>query len=259
MLTGAARAIGAVTAKVLTRRGHEVVATARDPAALSGVDAAQRLALDVRDTGSIHAALNQAGNLDAIVNNAAINTMGPLEDLAIGRVAEIFDTNCLGALRVVQAVVPHWRERRSGIIVNVSSIQGRVATPLEGAYGASKYALEAISETLHYELAHFGIRTVIIEPGYTDPGMKPSPRHPGPAVYAALWEQWDGVDERVTGPGGRSAPELVADAIADAIENPETPLRVPVGEDADFVFSLRQQMGDAEFEATMRASLGLSW
>ena len=92
------------------------------------------------------------------------------------------------------------------MFVNVSSVQGRVATPLEGAYAASKYALEALSETLHYELAHFGIRVVIIEPGYIAPGMKASPRHDGPAVYAELWDQWTGTDAKITGPTGRPGP-----------------------------------------------------
>ena len=165
LITGAARAIGATTAQVLSERGHEVVATARDPASLGTVEAVQRLALDVRDADSVAAAVGQAGPLDAIVNNAAITVGGPLEDYPIDQFRVIFETNAVGPLRMIQAVVPAWHERGSGVIVNVSSIQGRVATPLEGAYAASKYALEAISETLHYELGHFGIRVVIVEPG----------------------------------------------------------------------------------------------
>jgi NAD(P)-dependent dehydrogenase (short-subunit alcohol dehydrogenase family) len=134
-----------------------------------------------------------------------------------------------------------------------------VATPLEGAYAASKYALEALSETLHYELAHFGIRVVIVEPGYIAPGMKASPRHDGPAEYADLWDQWTGTDAKITGPTGRPGPELVGVAIADAIENPSTPLRVPVGADAEMVLSARQHFDDAAFEAAMRKTLDLQW
>lgn len=259
LITGAARAIGAATAGVLSARGHEVVATARDVDLLTSVEAVQRLALDVRDTDSIGAALDQAGELDAVVNNAALNERGPLEDFPIDRLVDLFDTNCVGALRLVQAVAPAWRERGSGVIVNISSVQGRVATPLEGAYSATKFALEALSESMHYELSHFGIRTVIVEPGYIAPAMKSLPKHAGPPAYAELWDQWTGVDATLTGPGGRPGPELVGAAVADAIEDPSTPLRVSVGQDAQLILSTRAQLTDAEFEAAMRATLGLSW
>jgi len=259
LITGAGRAIGAATASVLTARHHEVVATARDLDALDEVDAAQRLPLDVTDAESVRGALSAAGELDAIVNNAAIAISGPLEGFPLDRLREMFETNCLGPLRLVQAVAPGWRARGSGVIVNVSSIQGRIATPLEGPYAATKFALEAFSETLHYELSHFGIRTVIIQPGYTAPGMKPSAPHQGPAAYGELWDQWSGTAETVVGPAGRTRPEVVAHAIADAIEDPATPLRVPVGADAELVFSIRAAQDDATFEATMRSTLRITW
>lgn len=100
---------------------------------------------------------------------------------------------------------------------------------------------------------------MIIQPGYIAPGMKAADRHDGPAQYSPLWEQWDGTDAKVTGPSGRPGPEIVAVAIADAIENPETPLRVPVGTDAEMILGTRQQLDDATFEATMRQVLGLTW
>jgi NAD(P)-dependent dehydrogenase (short-subunit alcohol dehydrogenase family) len=259
LVTGAARAIGRATAIECARRGHEVVATARDDRLLEDLDVAKRLALDVTDLASVRAAVNAAGELDAVVNNAALSGAGPLEDYPLDRLQLIMDTNTYGALRVVQELVPTWRERGSGVIVNVSSVQGRVSTPLEGAYAASKYALEALSETLHYELAHFGIRVVIVQPGYIAPGMKASPRHDGPAAYAELWEQWTGTDTKMTGPSGRPGPELVGVAIADAIENPATPLRVPVGADAEMVLGARQHFDDAAFEAAMRKTLDLQW
>jgi hypothetical protein len=89
--------------------------------------------------------------------------------------------------------------------------------------------------------------------------MKSSPHHVGPSAYADLWDQWTGTDAKLTGPDGRPGPELVAGAIADAIEDPTTPLRVPVGQDAELVLSTRRQLTDAEFETAMRATLGLSW
>jgi len=259
LVTGAARAIGRATAVECAKRGHDVIATARDKTLLDDLDVAQRLALDVTDQRSIDAALEAAGELDGVVNNAALSGAGPMEDFPLDRLHQIIDTNTYGPLRVAQALAPSWRVRGSGVFVNVSSVQGRISSPLEGAYAASKFALEALSETLHYELAHFGIRVVIVEPGYIAPGMKAAPRHDGPAVYADLWQQWTGTDAKVTGPEGRPGPELVGVAIADALEDPETPLRVPVGSDAEMIFSARKHFDDAGFEAAMRKTIDLTW
>ena len=133
LITGAARAIGAATATELTRAGHEVVATARDVTLLGDLDVALRLPLDVTDAESVADALAAAGELDAVVNNAARNGKGPLETFPLEDIEAIFSTNALGALRVLQPLLPAWRQRGSGVIINVSSIQGRVATPLDGA------------------------------------------------------------------------------------------------------------------------------
>jgi NAD(P)-dependent dehydrogenase (short-subunit alcohol dehydrogenase family) len=259
LVTGAARAIGAATVNGLTARGHDVVATARTVSMLDNLDCALRLTLDVRDDDSVAAAIAAAGPLDAIVNNAAISESGPLESFPIDRLRDMIETNALGMLRMVQHVAPAWRDRGSGVIVNVSSVQGRVSRPLGGPYATTKFALEALSETLHYELGHFGIRTVLIEPGYIAPGMKESTGHDGPAVYDELRRQWNGTDEALTGSGGRPGPEIVADAIADAITDPDTPLRVAVGEDAQLVLGVRSQLDDAAFEAAMRQTLGFTW
>jgi NAD(P)-dependent dehydrogenase (short-subunit alcohol dehydrogenase family) len=259
LVTAAGRAIGRATVEVLAARGHEVVATARDVGLLEGLPAAQMLALDVSDTASVHAALAQAGELDAVVNNAGVSGHGPLETYPLESFARVLEVNTLGPLRMAQAVIPAWRERGSGVLVNISSVQGKIGTPLEGAYAASKHALEALSETLHFELSHFGIRVVVIEPGYIAPGMKHGPDHAGPEVYADLHAQWGGTAATLTGPGGRPGPELVGSAVADALEDPTTPLRVEVGDDAAMVLRLRRTLGDAEFEATMREALGLTW
>jgi NAD(P)-dependent dehydrogenase (short-subunit alcohol dehydrogenase family) len=259
LVTGAGRAIGAATATELARVGHHVVATARDVNLLAGLDVAARLPLDVTDDGSVAVALAAAGELDGIVNNAGLSGRGPLESFPIDRLRTMFETNTFGPLRMLQHVLPAWRRRGSGVVVNVSSVQGRVATPLEGSYSASKFALEGMSETLHYELGHFGIRVVVIEPGYIAPGMKAAEAIPGDPTYAELWDQWEGTDDKVTGPGGRPGPELVAVAIRRAVEDPATPLRVPVGDDAVAILEARGQLDDATFEAAMRKTLGMTW
>ena len=260
LVTGAGRAIGRSTCEVLTNAGHEVVATARDVAILDGLEVAQHLPLDVTNQISVDSCLAAAGELDAIVNNAALSASGDLETLDLAVLSAALETNAVGALRMVQGVAPAWRERGSGVIVNVSSILGKVSTPLSGAYAASKHALEALSEALHYELGHFGIRTVLVEPGYTAPGMKGIDRElPTSGPYVELYTQMNGADDSVTNGAGRPGPETVAEVIRAAIENPETPLRVPVGPDAELVLPTRASMSDVDFEATMRAVLGLTW
>ena len=257
LITGAARGIGMATAQVLANRGHSVVAT--DISALSGLQGIQAHVLDVTSDDSVARCLEEVGPLDAIVNNAGISGGGPVEGYPLDRIRQMFETNTLGALRVIQAVLPAWRKRGSGVIVNVSSVSGRVASPLEAAYSASKFALEALTESLHLEVRHFGIRSVLIEPGTIAPGMKTSEIHKGPADYAGLWEQWTGAHTKMTGPSSRPGPEIVASAIASAIEDPATPLRVPVGQDAEMILGLRRSLDDQAFEDAMRKAIGFTW
>ena len=176
LITGAARGIGMATAQVLANRGHSVVAT--DKSAVSGLEGIQTHALDVTRDDSVARCLEAVGPLDAIVNNAAITSGGgPVEGYPLDRFRQMFETNTLGALRVIQAVLPTWRKRGSGVIVNVSSVNGRVSSPLRAAYSASKFALEALTESVHLEVRHFGIRSVIIEPGATATGIIPIEPH----------------------------------------------------------------------------------
>src|SRR5438046_8226470 len=159
LITGAARGIGMATAQLLANRGHSVVAT--DISALRGLEGIQAHALDVTSDDSVARCLEEVGSLDAIVNNAGITSGGgPVEGYPLDRFRQMFETNTLGALRVIQAVLPAWRTRRSGVIVNVSSINGKVASPLGAAYSASKFALEALTESLRYEVGPFGVRCV---------------------------------------------------------------------------------------------------
>ena len=257
LITGAARGIGLATAQVLANRGHSVVAT--DVSALSGLEGIQSHVLDVTSDDSVARCLEEVGPFDAIVNNAGITSGGgPVEGYPLDRFRQMFETNTLGALRVIQAVLPAWRKRGSGVIVNVSSVSGRVASPLGAAYSASKFALEALTESLHFEVRHFGIRSVLIEPGTIDTGIKVIEPHKGPADYAGLWEQWAGAHTKMTGPS-LPGPEVVALAIASAIEDPATPLRVPVGQDAEMILGLRRSLDDHAFEDAMRKAVGITW
>jgi len=261
LITGAARGIGMATAQVLANRGHSVVATDISPLSgpLSGLEGIQAHVLDVTSDDSVARCLKEVGPLDAIVNNAAIFGGGPVEGYPLDRFRQMFETNTLGPLRVIQAVLPAWRKRGSGVIVNVSSVNGRVSSPLRAAYSASKFALEALTESLHLEVRHFGIRSVLIEPGAIATGIKAIEPHKGPADYAGLWEQCAGADTKTTGPSGPPGPEVVALAIARAIEDPATPFRVPVGQDAEMILGLRRSLDDQAFEDAMRKALGFTW
>lgn len=261
LITGCSTGIGRATAVELTARGHEVVATARRPAALDDLDVAARLALDVDDDASVAAAVAAAGEVDVLVNNAGWEAGGPVERVPIDAVKAMFETNVFGVARMVQAVAPGLRAKGAGTIVNVSSMAGRVAAPLNAYYSASKFAVEAISESLHYELGHFGIRVVVIEPGNIATNFGDNVQRFGEdtAPYDELRRQWDAASEVLGGGGDAPGPELVATAIADAIEAADPPLRIPVGPDAEMVAAVRSSSDDAAFEATMRATLGLSW
>src|SRR6201994_66204 len=165
LITGASRGIGGASAAVLSQRGHEVIATARDVAALSDVPAAVRLSLDVTDQASVDAAVAAAGPVDVLVSNAGATVRAPVETIPLDAVRQLIELNTLGALRVAQAVLPGLRARGPGPVIFVSRIQGRLVIPVIRAYAASKWALEALAETLAIETGHFGVSVHVLQPG----------------------------------------------------------------------------------------------
>jgi len=271
LITGTSTGIGRAAAAMLAAKGHRVLATMRTPE--KGRDLAEDakangwdltvLPLDVRDDASVRAALDQAGDIDVLVNNAGFEVWGPLEEMTVDDLKDQFETNVYGPFRLITAVLPQMRQRGSGVIVNVSSVAGRVSAPLNGLYSASKFALEALSETIHYEAGHFGVRCHIVEPGGVATPFPDNRRLVGAAAgdegspYRELITQWEAAADRLTG-GTRAQPEEVAAAILDAIETGEK-LRYPVGQDANLVFTARKAMDDGQFESAMRQQLGLTW
>lgn len=261
LITGCSTGFGRATALELTKRGHEVIATARRPETLDDLDVAGKLPLDVDDDRSVSDAVSQTGRVDALVNNAGFGIQGPVEHVPLSEFRRMFETNVLGAVRMIQAVLPQMRERGSGAIVNVTSLAGLVTPPIGGAYSATKRALEAISEALHYEVGHFGVRVAIVEPGYFETdfqGKEPRFGLDAPP-YDELDRQWATAFEKLQGGGPAFGPEPVAQVIADAVEGTEDKLRWPVGADAEMVLSARNSMDDETFEATMRGVLDLTW
>jgi NAD(P)-dependent dehydrogenase (short-subunit alcohol dehydrogenase family) len=260
LITGCSSGFGRCAAIELAQRGHAVVATARRLETLEDLDVAQKLSLDVDSEQSVRAALAQAGEIEALVNNAGWSANGPVEKVPLEDVRRMFETNFFGAVRMIQAIVPGMRARQRGVVVNVTSLAGRVAPPLSGFYAATKFALEALSETMHLELGHFGIRVAIIEPGYVESSFRENSASHGidEPPYDELHRSWSGSDETLLG-GQRPGPEIVAVAIADAVEGKREDLRWPVGKDAELVTKARASMDDVAFEAAMRSMLKLEW
>lgn len=272
LITGTSTGIGRAAAELLATKGYRVLATMRTPdkgrdlveaAKTSGWDL-DLVPLDVRDDASVRSALRQAGDIDVLVNNAGFEVWGPLEEMTVEDLKDQFETNVYGPFRLITAVLPGMRSRGRGILVNVSSVAGRVAAPLNGLYAASKYALEALTESLSLEAGHFGIRAHLIEPGAIDTPFGANRRLVGAAAgnespYAPLITQWEAAMDRLAGPrGSRTGAQAVAEVILEAIEKGDK-LRYPVGPDAQMVLMARKQMDDETFISTMRGQLGLTW
>jgi NAD(P)-dependent dehydrogenase (short-subunit alcohol dehydrogenase family) len=261
LITGCSTGFGRGAAQELTRRGHEVIATARRAAALDDLDVAQRLVLDVDSDESVRSAVAEAGRVDALVNNAGWGVVGPVERLPIDEGRRLFETNFFGAVRMIQAVLPQMRERGRGTIVNVSSVAGVVAPPLDGFYSGSKFALEGMSEALKYEVNHFGVQVAIVEPGFFQTEFSGNARRVGfEPPYDELERAWTEAATKLRGGADVGAdPDAVVQTIADVVEAEVPKFRNPVGADAEMVCAARASMSDEEFEAAMRATLGLDW
>jgi NAD(P)-dependent dehydrogenase (short-subunit alcohol dehydrogenase family) len=230
LITGTSQGIGRATAIELATRGHSVIATARRPETLADLPAVQRLALDVTDQASVDAAIAAAGEIDVLVSNAGGTVRGTIEHTPLSEFERLYRLNTLGALRVTQAVLPAMRQRGSGKIIFVSSILGRLAIPLIGGYAQSKWALEAIAETLALEVGPLGIEVAVLEPATVSTSGPRSANNyrDDTAEYGVLWERLGEMPADLV-----ITPEEVARAIADTVDAAHPPLRSPVGATAE--------------------------
>ncbi|MFB7272043.1 SDR family oxidoreductase [Streptomyces sp. NPDC056244] len=242
LITGASKGIGRAIAIELSRRGHRVIATARHPEALAELPVDQRLRLDVTVQESVDQAMKDAGEIDVLVSNAGETIRAPLESVPLTEVERLYQINTLGALRVAQGVLPAMRERGAGRLVFLSSIQGRMVLPMIGPYGASKWALEALAETLAIETGHFGIKVSVVQPGAVSSGGGERAR-----VFLRENDPYTPLYEALGALRGESVtPEDVATVVADTIEQPDPPLRVPVGAPAERVLRARKAAPEGE-------------
>ena len=268
LITGASSGIGKASATLFADRGWNVVATMRNPD--DGADLAQRdnvlvTRLDLLDSDSIASAvaagLERFGTIDVLLNNAGYGAYGPLEATEMSVIRRQFDVNLFGLVETIQAVLPAMRAQRSGVIVNISSVGGRITYPLGSLYHGSKWAVEGLSEALHYELAPLGIRVKLVEPGgvKTDFGGRsfvfthnPELTDYQPLVAAAVAALEAG------SPSGSQEPEEVAEVIVDAATDDTMQLRYISGEGAKALLANRYSAEqDEQFVAGMRTQFGL--
>ena len=234
-ITGASRGFGRVWVEAALKRGDKVVATARHPGALHELaeaygDAVLVLQLDVADRDAVFEAVAQAHGhfkrLDVVLCNAGYGYMGAIEELEHEQVKANFETNVFGTLSVIQAALPILRAQGSGHVLTVSSIGGVVGFPTGGSYTASKFVIEAMSEALAGEVAPFGIKVTILEPGHFSTEFRAGVKSP-PAIAA-----YDPVRQAVRSsfkPGDFGDPAATAAAILEAVDAKEPPLRLVLG------------------------------
>src|SRR6266849_6086458 len=257
LITGRSSGIGFATALAFGRAGHKVAATMRSPNGapdLANIAARENLAInvfsmDVDSDASVSEGIDrvakEAGAIDVLVNNAGIERTGSVEEIPLSEFRAVMETNYFGALRCIQAVLPAMRQRRSGCIINVTSVAGRFANSPFAPYTASKFALEALSESLAQEVKPFNIRVAIVEPGIIDTRMS---RHVGVAQDLSPYPQ-----QRRTAALFAAAlknptpPSVVAEKVLEIAVSNTWQLRHLVGPDAAPFVGWRQSMSDEQW------------
>jgi NAD(P)-dependent dehydrogenase (short-subunit alcohol dehydrogenase family) len=241
LITGCSSGFGLETARHFLAQGWRVIATMRTPKAdlFPPSEHLKLVALDVTDSASIQRALAEAGPLDVLVNNAGIGMFNALEGTPIEVARDVFETNTLGTFAMTQAVLPQFREKKAGTIINVTSTVTLRPLPLLSVYTASKAAVNAFSDSVAHELAPFGIRVRVVLPGRaptTRFGENARARIGDfPAAYADFaGKVFEGLRDATTPTTSSSA---VAEAVWRAATDPNCPARIPAGEDAEIWFN----------------------
>ncbi len=267
LITGTSSGIGRASAKLFQSNGWNVIATMRTPAQERELNRLERVLvtrLDVQDHASIHTAVQQGltrfGSIDVLVNNAGYGAYGALEATPVEKIRRQFEVNVIGLMATTQALLPHFRRQGSGVLVNLSSIGGKMTFPLGSLYHGSKFAVEGLSEALHFELAPLGVRVKLIEPGMVktdfagrsfDFSNDPALTEYQPLVQALM---------SALGPMAAQAspPEAVAEVIFQAATDASAQLRYEAGADALELLAARRAADDAQFFAGIRAQFGLT-
>ena len=259
LVTGASSGMGKVIARRLIQDGYQVYAAARSVEKMNDLAqlGARPLRMDISRDEDILAAVDtivsQTGGVDVLVNNAGFGLYGPIEEIGIDEARYQFEVNVFGAARLTQLLLPAMRARRSGYIINITSIGGKIYTPLGAWYHATKHALEGWSDCLRLEVAEFGIKVVIVEPGLIETGfgdvvsgniVKRSANGP----YARLVENVAKSVKNAYGNGRGSDPKVIADVVARAVKSPHPRTRYAAGKYARMLIGMRVWLGDRLFD-----------
>ena len=266
LVTGSSSGIGFVTAILLARSGYHTYASMRNIKKSKKItDMAEKknlslqfVELDVNNDNSVKDAIDkivrEKNRIDVLVNNAGYGLFGSLEDMSLEEIKSQFETNFFGVIRVIQNSLPIMRKQQGGgFIVNISSVGGRMSVPVLSAYNSTKFALEGMSESLSYELEPFGIRVVIIEPGFIRTNIMNSSilskksQVPNSPYFSLTQKVAKHFNSMVNDPSS-THPEEVAKTILKAITSESRQLRYTVGDDADSIIQAKKTMLDADFE-----------
>lgn len=256
LITGTSKGIGLETALTFGRAGYKVLATMRNPEKASAFK--QKIKeesldidvykMDVDSDASVKQCMDtiiqKHGSVDVLVNNAGIERHGSIEEMPIDDFQAVMNTNYLGVLRCTKALLPQMRENKNGCIINVASVAGHISNSPLGAYAASKFALEAISEALAQEVKPFNIKVVIIEPGIINTDMATDISVDDASIYPHSKRQAGLFAAALKTP---TPPTLVADKILEVTENNSWKLRYPVGPDAEPFIAWRASMTDEQW------------
>ncbi|OOQ61608.1 SDR family oxidoreductase [Mucilaginibacter pedocola] len=265
LITGASSGIGKATAKLFQAKGWNVIATMRTPekdTELRALDNVLVTKLDVVDLASIANAVAEGikkfGKIDVLVNNAGYGAYGTLESFSRESIIKQFDTNVIGLLDVTKAVLPHFRGNKSGIIINISSIGGKMTFPLGTLYHGTKFAVEGLSEALSYEVEQFGGKVKIVQPGAIATEFGHSlefSSDDSQTEYSYI------VDKTATAFApffeNASSPDVVANVIYTAATDGTNQLRYTAGDDAAAIIAQRKQADDETFIGGMKKQFGL--
>ncbi|MGO4818519.1 SDR family oxidoreductase [Flavobacterium sp. W22_SRS_FP1] len=266
LITGASSGIGKETAKLFQSKGWNVIATMRNPeneTELNQLENVLVAKLDVLDLDSIQNAFREGvqkfGSIDVLLNNAGYGAYGPLEAFSRDQVLRQFNTNVIGLLDVTKTVLPHFRQNKKGIVINISSIGGKMTFPLGSLYHGTKFAVEGISESLNYEVEQFGGQVKIVEPGMiaTDFGGRSFDfsNDENMAEYQKIVGSL--MTALPTMAENASPASVVAEVIFEAATDGKNQLRYTAGEDAKMLLANRQQFDDAVFIGGVKSQFGL--